>query len=1056
MRSFEGIDAASNYFRNMSLTIYRSSAGSGKTYTLAKEYLKLALRSKEYYQKILAVTFTNRAAEEMKERVLEFLINIAKGEHELISTFEKDLNKPKEQIIKAANESLTHLLHHYSYFNITTIDTFFHRVIRSFSREIGLQGSFGIELDTDKVAEFITSTVYEGVENNKQLRDWLVEFSMEGLSDGEGYETKGQVSKLAKQLFQEEFKKLPQDQFADEQVKKKIKNLKGELIKTKKIFENHLIEIAERFNEALQGAGLSMDDLMYKAAGPGGFFPKLQRKEYDSLLTKRVEAARNDPENWTSKSSKLKDQIIHIAGTSFNPLMNEAIAYIEKSRSDYYTANAVLKHLYTLGLMTDLSQKLQEYKREEEVIMISDLPDFLSQIIDDSGSPFIYEKVGTWYSHFLIDEFQDTSQFQWNNFRPLLEESLANGHENVIVGDAKQSIYGWRGGDPTLLLEAVQKEISQTAIDPTKSTNYRSAKNVVTFNNQLFNSLPQIMCEEMGDSISDDEGRLIVKTYEGSEQKVAEKNKDLEGLVRVEFLESEKSEWKKDAMDRTVQTMESLLKEGHKLNDMAVLVRSNREATDIVNYVLDYRRMNDTQIEVISAEGMLLENAAVVQLLLSAFRHLINSNDISIQADLTYRYQKTIKQRDFSNHTDFSKLGYGGLPSSFTKYKQHLLHLPILELVEVLIRTFELNTLESEFVYLQAFQDAVLEYTKNNRSDLRLFIEWWEDNGKKRSVQLTGALDAVEVITSHKSKGLQYPIVFVPFCNFDMNSRSKPVWYQSPYNEGENLPVDYKSELENTKFVESYQKEFAKWHLESLNVLYVAFTRAENGLFVFCEPPPSKKEKMYSNASKLLWSFFERNAIDGWSEEQKVFSVGSIPIKHRESTDEMIKLENYTSNKWSNKLQVRKTGKAYYDDEVEKSRNEGILLHQILSEIIHHEDTKDVLDRYERSMQITKEDRKRYETLITNLWKDETIKSWFNGKGEVKTEVVVLPKDGEVKRMDRVVIDGNKATVIDFKSGLPKSQDNKQLKEYTQLLTEMGYRTEGYLLYLGSGEVREI
>jgi ATP-dependent exoDNAse (exonuclease V) beta subunit len=1040
----------------MSLTIYRSSAGSGKTYTLAKEYLKLALRSRDYYQKILAVTFTNRAAEEMKERVLEFLIDISKGKHELISVFEKDLGKTRDQVIESANDALTHLLHHYGYFNITTIDTFFHRVIRSFSREIGLQGSFGIELDVDKVAEFITSNVYEGVETNKQLRDWLVEFSMEGLAGGEGYETKGQVSKLAKQLFQEEFKKLPQGQFSDEQVKEKIKNLKGELIKTKQTFENELIKIAIQSDEAMQGAGLSLDDLNYKASGPGGFFPKLQRKEYDSLLTKRVEAAREEADAWTSKSSKKRDQIIQLAENSLIPLMNKALEYIDKNQKDYYTANAVLKHLYTLGLMTDLAQKLQEYKREEEIIMISDLPDFLSQIIDDTGSPFIYEKVGTWYSHFLIDEFQDTSQFQWNNFRPLLEESLANGNQNFLVGDAKQSIYGWRGGDPTLLLDKVEKEIPQAQVDPAKSTNYRSAKNIVEFNNQLFTTLPQLMVNEMSDAISTEEGRMILKTYEGSEQQVATKNRDIEGFVHLEFLESEKNEWKQRSMERTVEKMESLLKEGHRLNDMAILVRTNKEATDIVNHVLDYRRTQKTEIEVISAEGMLLENAAVVQLLLSAFNHLINPHDISIQADLTYRYQKSVKRLDFSNHSDFSKLGHGGLPGSFTKYKQHLLHLPILELVEVLIRTFELNSLQSEFVYLQAFQDAVLEFTKNNRSDLRLFLEWWEDNGKKRSVQLTGALDAVEVITSHKSKGLQYPIVFIPFCNFDMNSRSKPVWYESPYKEGENLPVDYKSELEHTRFVESYQKEFAKWHLESLNVLYVAFTRAENALYVHCEPPPSKQEKMYGTASKLLWSFFEEQSMEGWNAEQKVFNKGSVPIKHRESDDEMIQLSNYTSNKWSNKLKVRKTGKAYYDDEVEKSRNEGILLHQVLSEIIHFEETKDVLDRYERGMQITNEDRKRYEALINNLWKDETVKGWFSGVGEVKTEVVVLPKDGEVKRMDRVVIDGSKATVIDFKSGLPKSQDNKQLKEYAQLLSEMGYETEGYLLYLGNGEIVSI
>ncbi len=1056
MTPFEGLVLASKYFRNMSLTIYRSSAGSGKTYTLAKEYLKLALRSKDYYQKILAVTFTNRAAEEMKERVLEFLIEISRGKHELIPVFQNELGKTEDQIVEAANKSLTHLLHHYGYFNITTIDTFFHRVIRSFSREIGLQGSFGIELDVDKVAEFITSNVYEGVESNKQLRDWLVEFSMEGLSLGEGYETKGQVSKLAKQLFQEEFKKLPQGQFADEHIKEKIKQLKGDLIKTKKVFEDHLINIADQYNQAMLAAGLTIDDLNYKSSGPGGFFPKLFKKEYDGLLTKRVEAARNDSSAWISKSSKLRDQIIQLAEASLMPLMNEALAYINENKQDYYTASAVLKHLYTLGLMTDLAQKLQDYKREEEVIMISDLPDFLSQIIDDTGSPFIYEKVGTWYSHFLIDEFQDTSQFQWNNFRPLLEESLANGHENIIVGDAKQSIYGWRGGDPTLLLDVVEEDIPQTIVDPTKSTNYRSATNIVRFNNQLFSNLPEIMIAEMGDSISDDDGRMILKTYEGVEQEVSEKNKNIDGLVQLEFLESEKNEWKLRSMEQTIERMESLLKQGHRLNDMAILVRTNKEATDIVNHVLDYRRTSETQIEVISAEGMLLENSAIVKLVLAAFAHLINPNDVSIKADLTFRYQKTVKNRDFSNHSDFSKLANSGLPVSFTKYKQHLLHLPILELVEVLIRTFELNSLKSEFVYLQAFQDAVLEFTKNNRSDLRLFTEWWEDNGKKRSVQLTGALDAVEVITSHKSKGLQYPIVFVPFCNFDMNSRAKPVWYESPYQQGENLPVDYKSELENTKFVSSYKKEFAKWHLESLNVLYVAFTRAETALYVHCEPPPSKKDKMYSTASKLLWSFFETQSMEGWDAGSNIYTIGSVPIKHRESEDEMVKLNNYTSNKWSSKLAVRKTGKAYYDDDVEKSRNEGILLHQILSEIVHFQDTEDVLDRYERGMQITREDRTRYEGLINKLWEDEQVKGWFDGTHLVKTEVVVLPKDGETKRMDRIVIDGKHATVIDFKSGRQKSQDNRQLKEYISLLEEMDYEVEGYLLYLFSAEVIKV
>jgi len=1040
----------------MPLAIYKSSAGSGKTYTLAREYLKLALRAPDYYQKILAVTFTNRAAEEMKERVLDFLVDLSKGDHELIPIYAKELNKSESQIIKAANDCLTHLLHHYSYFSITTIDTFFHGVIRSFSREIGLQGNFGIELDTDKVAEFITSNVYEGVEHNEQLRQWLVNFSMEGLLAGEGYETRGQVDKLAKQLFQEEFKRLPSEQFSSAQLKENLQELKNKLLSICQTFESELAKIAGEFEKVLAQANLSIEDLVYKSSGPGGFFLKLHRKEYDSLLTKRVEAALNDPNAWTSKSSKLRDQIVQLADSQFIPLMNQALAYIEENKKEYYTANVVLKHLHTLGLINDLSRKLQEYKQDEEVIMISDLPDFLSQIIDDTGSPFIYEKVGTWYSHFLIDEFQDTSQLQWNNFRPLLEESLSHGHENIVVGDAKQSIYGWRGGDPSILMEQIQRDLSPSLIrvDDTKNTNWRSAKNIVAFNNKLFSTLPEIFSSELGDTIADSEIASIQKTYQGVEQLVASANEETEGLVHLEFLEAERGEWKEVAIQRTIGKMEELLAEGHSLNDMAILVRTNKEATEIVNAVLDYRRNHETKIEVISAEGMLLANSSVVQLVLSAFDHLMDSTDVRTKVDLTFRYQSLIKKKDFSSHSDFIKItGTAGLPGNFTKFKHHLLHLPIQELVEVLIRTFELNTVQEEFAYLQAFQDAVLEYSKNNRSDLRLFMEWWQDFGSKRSVQLTGALNAVEIITSHKSKGLQYPIVFVPFCNFDMNSRSKPVWYDSPYDDGQFLPVDYKSELEQTAFVDDYHKEFVKWHLESLNVLYVAFTRAETGLFVFCEPPPSRKDKMYSNASKLLWRFFELNPIEGWEEATKCYQIGSLPINHRKQEGEMIQLETYTSNKWSNKLQVRKTRKVYFDDDAEKSREEGILLHQILSEIIHFEDTADVLMKYERSMQITKEDVQLFQLLMDNLWKNEQIKSWFDGEGEIKTEVLVLPKDGEIKRMDRVILKDSKATVIDFKSGQPSSKDRNQLNEYIKLLEEMGYDAEGFLLYLKTGEV---
>ena len=730
--------------------------------------------------------------------------------------------------------------------------------------------------------------------------------------------------------------------------------------------------------------------------------------------------------------------------------MNQAIDYFEKNQQDYFTSRAVLKHLYTLGLLSDLTNRLQEYKKEEEIIMISDLPDFLNQIIDNSDAPFIYEKVGSRYSHFLIDEFQDTSIFQWRNFRPLLEESLASGNENIIVGDAKQSIYGFRGGDPSLLMSGIQKDIPIAQPDDTNNTNYRSATTIVDFNNALFSKLPELVNSLAGDDINEGGREMLRTAYRSVEQMVADRNKDVEGLVHVEFFKKEREEsWHEISIGHTIDLIEKLQKEGHSLNDMAMLVRTNREASQIVRAILDHKRHHDTNIEVISADGMLISSSRVVRLILTAFNYLLNPTDDVVEKDLIFEYQQMVLGRKLNKHEDFASLGTGLLPEAFVRHQEHLLHLPIFELTEVLIRLFKLDEINDEFAYLQAFQDAILEFGKNKRSDIRLFMEWWKDEAESRSVQLTGALDAIEVITLHKSKGLQYPIVIVPFCTFSLDSRRHTSWYKSPEEKPfdllDSIPIEYTSSLAKTHFAESYQDEVAKWYLESLNMLYVAFTRAERGLFAFCETPSSKSTS-YGDMSKLLWAYFGQNQPDGWDENNSLFKKGTLRVEKGKVYEQHTSLKAYPTYKWSNRLTIRKTGAAYFDPEVEKKRKEGILLHQILSEIRTKDEVEEVLDRYEKSMQITAEDKSYFSELFSHLWKIDEVGSWFEPNLEVKTEVVVLPKDGEVKRMDRVVIRGSNATVIDFKSGKPSNKDNVQVKEYVDLLNQMGYQTDGFPL----------
>jgi ATP-dependent exoDNAse (exonuclease V) beta subunit len=423
-------------------------------------------------------------------------------------------------------------------------------------------------------------------------------------------------------------------------------------------------------------------------------------------------------------------------------------------------------------------------------------------------------------------------------------------------------------------------------------------------------------------------------------------------------------------------------------------------------------------------------------------------------------FHKLVQERSFLSHEDFLILTKDALPEAFIRYKDHFLHLPIYELVEVLIRCFDLNQIEAEWAYLQSFQDAVLEFSKNHRSDLQLFLDWWQENGFKRSVRLTGALDAVEIITSHKSKGLQYPIVLVPFCNFSMDSRFHTAWYPTPeepfFENIRHVPLIYAQELENTVFRSAYRKQMAKWYLESLNVLYVAFTRAERALIVFCEPPPKKPVNMHDNVSKLLWEYFSDQQPEGWSEEGRYFRKGGLEVKPGEAQHRLSSLKQYHSHKWSDKLRIRKQSTDIGGDEKEQFRQTGILFHKILSEIIHFEEAEEVTRRYEARMELTAEEKTDFLNIFQKMLCHEEVKSWFSGRAEVKTEVLVLPGQGEFRRMDRVMLEGTLAKVVDFKSGLARQGDQQQVKEYMRILEDMGYEVRGFILYLRNGELHEV
>ena len=1059
--------------------VYKSSAGSGKTYTLAKEYLKLALKSPFYFKAILAVTFTNKAADEMKERVLSFLESLAAGESsDLSAELEKHFSWTSEKLSEMAQLVLRNILHDYTGFAITTIDTFFNQVIRTFTREIGLQGGFEIEMDLENVLKEVVDKMLADLSGDSELKHWLVAFAKDRLQEGKSYEFRDDIKSLAYELFKEQYKSLESSLSGLEVEKDVLKQLNDQLSKTISSFRNHLRQVGVKGLEIIESSTLEIGDFSYGASGPAGQFIKWAKEDLSEPGKRAIEAL-DDVEKWFSKKSKVKDQIEDLVSRELMPLLAEGLQYYEEHLIDFHTASEVKKYLYTFGILNDLTIKIREYREEKEVILISDLPQFLRKIIDDSDTPYIYEKVGNRYQHFLIDEFQDTSAFQWSNFKPLVLNSLASGNFNMIVGDVKQSIYRWRGGNPDLLLNQASADVgTEMTREEMLSFNFRSFEEVIDFNNEVFQVTP-LMLEEfllaevnhLPDELKSNALQRIsfmVQSYQGVAQDKPEKTTS-GGRVSVKFSakpgRGEELSWDDLAVQWAIEQIEEAQLNGVALRDMAILVRDSGQESKLVKaigkHALSEEAKPTCSYQVISAQAMYLTNASVVNFMIAVFKYLNNQKEQIALIEIINEFQRHILDNDPDLHELYNADMQHFLPLEFTKYVHTLGRFPLYELTEILIRVFKLERKSGELAYLQAFQDAILDYSKSEKGDLSSFLTWWELKGKKRTVQFSDSLEAVKILTIHKSKGLQYNTVIIPFCHWNLDHNtifSNILWTQDlrhePYTNLPALPLRYSGNLKDSLFADDYFDEKIKAYHDNLNLLYVALTRAEQTLLIHgMEPGKSRTKDSYGNISELLWDHLSKSPQ--FDEETSTYTLAAEeikPVKNKKTAVQEVYLKDYLSNKWRNKLTIRKQSGNYFDFG-ESARqlkvNIGVLTHQILSEIKYLDELKSSVRAAYMNMEITKEDSERLLITISELFRNEQIAEWYSRKYDVRNEVVVLPKDGRIKRLDRVLIKDDQAIVIDFKTGKPISSDKHQVLSYIDLLQEMNYRdVTGFLVYL--------
>ncbi len=1051
--------------------IYKSSAGSGKTRTLAKEYLLLALRFRaDYFKHILAVTFTNKATQEMKDRILDYLDDFAKGEEnnltkELIAALNYDPNTFQLH----AQEVQGELLHHYSQFSISTIDAFFQRVIRSFTRETGLMGDFRLEIETDMVLEEVIDNLIDELKEGTELTKWVVEFAKSNLENERSWDIRRGLKEFAEQIFKEEFK-MVEGEIA-EKVKHPsfFKDTRENLFKLKHSF---LATIQKKAIEAvtiIEKNNLVATDFSYTSGTPYTFFKtvaalsSISKYEVGSRLTTYF----NDVDKWGAKKSDKQQLVNQLAKEKLAALLTGILEFSDQHLTKALSAEVALNNFYAFGLITDIARKLREYKDQNNLMLLADAPQFLNGIIQDSDTPFIYEKVGSFYKNYLIDEFQDTSGFQWANFKPLLMNSLDEGYQGMLVGDVKQAVYRWRGGDLSLLQNRVLDQVGEVRVAVHElDKNYRSTPAIVDFNNTFFDAAAKNIVQLVDDALPE-------AVFETARQGVT--RTDVAGFVKVEFLEWDKDEGFEDlALDKLVTDLESIQDAGVPLKDIAILVRKNSEGQKIAQHLLQKQSTNPVnsiyRYDVVSNESLIIDGAASVKLLLGAMRYLLNHDDSVARAQLAYEYARLFNRDmylnevfEVGNATTFENM----LPEKFVKQKRSLKKLPLFEMTESLIGIFKLGDQLGELPFIQAFQDVVLGFYTREKNDLGAFLEWWEENRFKKSIQVPEEIDAIRILTIHKSKGLQFKVVMIPFCDWNLdheNMKQPTLWVKSVEPEFEAagfLPINYSSTLERTFFHSFYKEEKVRTYVDNLNLLYVALTRAEEGLYLTA-PKDSRKEKKINTTAQLLQSTIAADValsakwkITGlhWEAGEKSFTKP----KTVSNEDGQVTLTAYRVTDWRQKMVIRQSGKTFFNQEedvAQQKRLEGIHMHLILSRIHTAADLDASLDKMCFDGVILEEDKISLREKLEILFTNKKIKSWFDPEWTVRTEVpLLLPEKGE-RRIDRLITSGNTAVVIDFKTGDPSKKDQEQVRDYIQWLYKMNFaEVNGFLLYLKTNQV---
>ncbi|MEE4255807.1 MAG: UvrD-helicase domain-containing protein [Bacteroidales bacterium] len=1042
--------------------VYRSSAGSGKTYTLVKEYLKLALAGNtRAYVHILAITFTNKAANEMRERILSYLEQIAAPEEHkddpaikyLLPELSKELDTDKNILSERAAQVLTSIMHNYQEFAVSTIDSFMHRIVRTFAFDLHLPLNFDVETEDDVLVQQAVDILLGRVGVDDETTKALTGFTESRIEDEQNWDIERDLRTFSKRLLRDDIVKfLPQLQKMDSE---SILAVSTKLNSACREFERKLQSMAVEIMRLWDSNGLTVSDFPYGKSGMYGYMIKLYERNFKDIdKNSRFLDALND-DKWYSKSlpAERKAIIDEIKEDMRRPMlaMHE---YIQANKEQYRAYSILRKNIFQLAVLNEILKVVDQVRENDGVIHISEFDKRIAGVVHSEPVPFIYERLGEKYHHYLIDEFQDTSVLEWQNLLPLVENALATEQFSMLVGDGKQAIYRFKGGeveqlarlpeifDKPALPEMDDREASldRNYAGKNLGSNFRSRDEIIRFNNSFYTFLSGMLPER------------LQKIYRDCEQEIGKPKPG--GEVCISFIDEEGKKEDKEPVyiSRILDRVRDLQEHrGYAFRDIAILTRSNSEASKIA------RELLKAGIDVVSAESLLLSSSHEVNFIIHCLDHLANHEDKPAGAGmlsyLARRYpdeklnellQRGIREAEPGFMLDF-------LDSKGIRFNRaELMQMGLYDRVEALIRDFSLH--ERPDPYLFFFLDVVHNYGMNKRFVPEEFTEFWRANRHRFSIVVPEGVDAVRVMTIHKAKGLEFPVVIFPFANDTAEMRNEQKWV---YISDENLPelstalLPLSKAMQETRFSEVYGREQEMQQLDLLNLLYVATTRPADILHIMCDMPKKTTEEI-NNIPSMTRAYLEHTGL--WSEGQTEYLIGTEGQRATEEKTVIDALQpaSFISGDWRESIVLSGHAAEYWDLEDDAVNLEwGRVVHNILAGIVKRDDTEAMVKKAVTEGVIPPEKAQELEILLKRILGEEELRSFFDGSFEVKNEAAIMQSDGREFRPDRVMIREGEAIVLDYKTGKEEQKYIKQLERYASLLNDMGYSVKGkFLLYL--------